>query len=171
MKNLKIKKVGFTLIELLIVIALLGALAVGLLASVDPFEQLKKGNDTSTRGAAEEFYNSVIRYYAQRSALPGGLVSGTVTGLDNMSSTISAIADAGELKKDFYNLAGSSKLARITVSVPNSEKLIVCFNPESKAFRNDQNTIYNSTGLLMPTGTAAGACPNGTSTGCFVCFQ
>ena len=36
------KSLGFTLIELLIVIALLGALAVGLLATIDPFEQLKK---------------------------------------------------------------------------------------------------------------------------------
>ena len=37
---------GFTLIELLIVIELLGALAAGLLAAIDPFEQLKKGVDT-----------------------------------------------------------------------------------------------------------------------------
>ncbi|MFH0773343.1 MAG: prepilin-type N-terminal cleavage/methylation domain-containing protein, partial [bacterium] len=34
---------GFTLIELLIVIALLGALAVALLAALDPLEQIKKG--------------------------------------------------------------------------------------------------------------------------------
>ena len=45
---------GFTLIELLIVIALLGALAVGLLAALDPFEQLKKGTDTGTRNTVSE---------------------------------------------------------------------------------------------------------------------
>ena len=43
MKN-RLQK-GFTLIELLIVIALLGALAVGLIGALDPFEQLKKGTD------------------------------------------------------------------------------------------------------------------------------
>ena len=41
MNTVRIQK-GFTLIELLIVIALLGSLAVGLLATIDPFEQLKK---------------------------------------------------------------------------------------------------------------------------------
>ena len=46
---------GFTLIELLIVIALLGALAVGLLATIDPFEQLKKGRDTSKKNTVSEF--------------------------------------------------------------------------------------------------------------------
>ena len=32
---------GFTLMELLIVIGVLGILAAGLLAAIDPFEQLK----------------------------------------------------------------------------------------------------------------------------------
>ncbi|PJE63249.1 Tfp structural protein, partial [Candidatus Roizmanbacteria bacterium CG10_big_fil_rev_8_21_14_0_10_39_6] len=48
MKIQKQKK-GFTLIELLIVIALLGTLAVALLAAIDPFEQFKKGTDTARR--------------------------------------------------------------------------------------------------------------------------
>ena len=55
------KNKGFTLIELLIVIALLGALAVGLLAAVDPFEQLKKGSDTATRNTVITIINAVIR--------------------------------------------------------------------------------------------------------------
>ena len=57
-------KSGFTLIELLIVIALLGALAVGLLAALDPFEQLKKGTDTGVRNMVSEIHGSAIRYYA-----------------------------------------------------------------------------------------------------------
>ena len=47
--NMKRQKSGFTLVELLIVIALLGALAIGLIGALDPFEQLKKGTDTGTR--------------------------------------------------------------------------------------------------------------------------
>lgn len=158
---------GFTLIELLIVIALLGALAVGLLATVDPFEQLKKGRDTSTRNTAAEFYNSVIRYYAQRGEFPSSLSSGVNTGLDTQLAVISEIANAGELKADFANLAGTNNLKKINVYTPNSEQIVVCFNPESKAFRNDQNSKFNKTG-----GTAAG-CPTGGSAGstCHVCFQ
>jgi len=53
---------GFTLIELLIVIALLGALAVALLAALDPLEQIKKGNDTGVRNTVAEIHGAMVRY-------------------------------------------------------------------------------------------------------------
>ncbi|MBI4004910.1 type II secretion system protein [Candidatus Roizmanbacteria bacterium] len=162
-----IGKRGFTLIELLIVIALLGSLAVGLLATVDPFEQLKKGRDTSTRNSAAEFYNSVIRFYAQRASFPTGLVSGITSGkLGSMNGVISDIAAAGELKADFINLAGTGNLNRVYVTIPDTESVTVCFNPESKSFRNDQNTKFDSTG-----GLATATCPAATSPNCYVCFR
>lgn len=167
MKKIMFKK-GFTLIELLIVIALLGALAVGLLAAVDPFEQLKKGRDTSTRNTAAEFFNANVRFYANRGAFAGTL-TGIVTGaaLNNLTAEISSLAVAGELKSDFATLAGTGNLARIFVTTPTTESIVVCFNPESKAFRNDQNTKYDQTGTLA-VGTS---CPNATSTSCYVCFK
>src|SRR5258706_16406106 len=61
---------GFTLIELLIVIALLGALAVGLIGALDPFEQLKKGTDTGTRDIVNQVQTAVIRYYSVKNAMP-----------------------------------------------------------------------------------------------------
>ncbi len=158
-------KKGFTLIELLIVIALLGALAVGLLAAVDPFEQLKKGTDTSTRNTAAEYFNALIRYYAQRDVFPVGVETGIISDLNSLSGSITALASAGELKADFIQLAGTGKLAKITVSVPNQSKVVVCFNPESKAFRNDKNAIYNATGTLITD-----QCPSPTGSNCFICF-
>ena len=158
-----LKQKGFTLIELLIVIALLGALAAGLLAAIDPFEQLKKGADTSIRGQAETLYNATIAYYAQRNDLPTGLVSGNVYTATNLGGVISDLASAGELKADFYNLAGTGKLSKIVVSVPNDESVVVCYTPQSKAFRNDQYTKYNNTGLTI------GNCPG--SAGCNQCFK
>jgi len=42
MNGMTRQNIGFTLMELLIVIGVLGILAAGLLAAIDPFEQLKK---------------------------------------------------------------------------------------------------------------------------------
>lgn len=56
--------------ELLIVIGVLGILAVGLLAAIDPFEQLKKARDTNNRNAATELLQANQRYYATHGYLP-----------------------------------------------------------------------------------------------------
>lgn len=162
-------KKGFTLIELLIVIALLGALAVGLLAAVDPFEQLKKGTDTSIRNTAAEFYNATIRYYANRTAFPGEMTD-LMTGqpLSSLPTAISSLGDAGELKSDFSSLAGTNALGRIYVTITGAtDKVIVCTNPQSKSFRNSEGAKYDQTGGInssCPTSGSAG-------TGCYICFQ
>lgn len=151
MKHIK----GFTLIELLIVIALLGALAVGLLAALDPFEQLKKGTDTGVRNTVSEFQGAVIRYYAIKNQMPwcadatcstfkDGLAD-TVTAstLDTMTDTIGNVVTSGELKSDFITLAGTTTLTKISVFGSNSLATIeVCFKPTAKSFTNDPNTQF-----------------------------
>ena len=128
---------------------------------------MKKGTDTSIRGQAETLYNANIAYYAQRNALPTGLVSGTYTANGAVvSGVINELASAGELKADFYSLAGSGKLANIIINVPNSESIVVCYAPQSKAFRNDQYTRYNSTARLS-TGCPGLAGP----ISCYQCFK
>jgi prepilin-type N-terminal cleavage/methylation domain-containing protein len=142
-KNIK----GFTLIELLIVIALLGALAVGLLAALDPFEQLKKGTDTGIRNTVSEVHGAVIRYYGIRNEMPWYTASSAITiPVTNLSSGYTAaglsyIISAGELKSDFSTLA-AGQLKEITLA-GGSDSVTVCFKPTSKSFRSDQNTKYD----------------------------
>ncbi len=167
MKN---SKKGFTLIELLIVIALLGALAVGLLAALDPFEQLKKGTDTGIRNTVSEFQGAVIRYYALKNQMPwcadsdcvgvsdGFAGNATGTSPNNLSSlavTTSNIIATGELKSDFSTLAGGATLAKITVFGSNSLGTIeVCYKPSSKSFTSDPNTKFDpNTGAVATKGT------------------
>lgn len=73
---------GFTLMELLIVIGVLGILAAGLLAAIDPFEQLKKARDTNNRSAAIELLGASQRYYATHGYLPWFKPNATGTAYD-----------------------------------------------------------------------------------------
>ncbi len=164
-------KKGFTLIELLIVIALLGALAVGLLATIDPFEQLKKGRDTSIRNTVAEAYNANLRYFATKGQFPWGTGSTfTAQGFNTMTDTIAELISVGELKNKFSDLAGTANLAKILVTSTANEHLAVCYKAESKSFQEDPVTIFGSDGV-----TSATTCKSQTSgTGgadCYYCVQ
>lgn len=141
---------GFTLVELLIVIALLGALAVGLLAALDPFEQLKKGDDTGIRNTVSEIHGAVIRHYAVTGVMPwssytytdGKLSLRDVGGTNFSSAGLQYVVSSGELKRDFSTLAGN-KLSQIYMD-GTTESVTVCFKPMSKSFRSDMNTKYRT---------------------------
>lgn len=171
---MKMKK-GFTLIELLIVIALLGALAVGLLATIDPFEQLKKGRDTSQRNTTSEFYNALLRYYSIKGYFPWNTASTTnaTSGKvwDDFSSTVTELINVGELKPRFDSLAGQGNLNKIFVYSETSEHASVCFMPESKSFQADANTVYDASGMTSSGFGASCKGGGGTSMGCFYCIQ
>lgn len=183
---MKFYKKAFTLIELLIVIALLGALAVGLLAALDPFEQLKKGTDTGVRNTVSEFHGAVIRYYAIKNIMPWCSASDCTTyrdtlttqgsetpygnALSSFTNTIVEIASAGELKSNFSNLAGSGTLAKIFVTGDNTAATVkVCYLPTAKSFINDPNTRYTKYGVEQAAGTCKGQ--GGTATDCYWCVQ
>jgi prepilin-type N-terminal cleavage/methylation domain-containing protein len=176
MKKAYLSKRGFTLIELLIVIALLGALAVGLLATIDPFEQLKKGRDTSMRNTVSEFYDASLRYYATKGEFTWGTngTSGTIYSLGN---DVTALINAGELKDKFFTLAGTANLNKISINSPDATHVTVCFTPESKSFQADPNTIYltDGSGTANPQTSGASACrtyvPLNASVYCAFCIQ
>jgi hypothetical protein len=156
----------------LIVIALLGALAIGLLATIDPFEQLKKGRDTATRNTATEFYNANLRYYGAKGAFPWNVTINTPESLTDAvhmygtSNTIQTLIDAGELKSNFTVVIQPTQLGRIYVTSPATDNMIVCFSPESKNFRLDPNTTYDQDGTMFTSG-----CGTGTSSQCYWCLR
>ena len=176
MKKIFARRNGFTLIELLIVIALLGALAVGLIGAIDPFEQLKKGTDTGTRDLVSQVQTAIIRYYAVKSAFPSWSPAPTTPTKVSDSSMAPAIADivaAGELRSDFVQVQGK-KLDLIYITVNTDTNAIsVCYKPDSKSFQSDPNTKYNQDGTVN-SGSGAAACigaGNGGTTQCYWCIQ
>ncbi len=154
---------GFTLIELLIVIGVLGILAAGLLAAVDPFEQLKKARDANNRNASVEVLNAMTRYYATHGYLPWQALVGTIATCDNAvfddvsgseagyphavvkvaggANAVTTVNDCitdtllddGELKAGFF----SGLSTTLYLGSGSKTAVIVCYSPEGKALRND----------------------------------
>lgn len=167
---------GFTLIELLVVIAILGILAASLVATIDPFEQIKKANDANTKNISVEFINASVRYYTTHNALPwfadtacknptGALTAATV--LPTLTGCVSALIADGELKQGFSN--ATNALSSIIIS-GGSNSVTACFRPQSKAEQRGQNTIYDSTGVVSASGCVANG-GGSAATNCYWCSQ
>lgn len=167
---------GFTLIELLIVIALLGALAVGLIGAIDPFEQLKKGSDTGVRDLVNQVQTAVIRYYSVKNAMPwagGADPSSTDLGTGVMVTAIANMVSAGELRSDF-NTIQSGSLAKVWVTGSAANNTVaVCYKPTSKSFQSDPNTKYNKDGTLVTDNSCKSMTVNGVTgtADCYWCIQ
>lgn len=197
---MKKTRFGFTLIELLIVIALLGALAVGLLAALDPFEQLKKGTDTGVRNTVSELHGAIIRYYGIKNYMPWcndatcsaplngisapGDIATAITALTlhggaghtpTSADTEYQISSAGELKSNFGQLAGDGTLEKIKlIGSQTNATVVVCYQPTAKSFINDPNTKFLPSTLQENTVTSgAGACKkdSGGAVDCLWCVQ
>lgn len=178
---------GFTLIELLVVIGILGILASALVATIDPFEQLKKAQDANVKNTIAEYLNANIRYYTTHSAMPwndisntyqtaclssapGGAYPFTATStlttapsLGSMTPCLQALIGDGELKASFTNV--TNVLSSIYVS-GSTNSVTACFIPASKSQRNDPNTKWIESGSATQNG-----CPSATASNCFWCSE
>lgn len=174
---------GFTLIELLVVIGILGILAAGLLAAIDPLEQFRKGADTNKKSTSLELVNALTRYYAVHGAMPWAAAGGDVncnagitdtpaavqvSGLGAASSfgpCIDVLYNEGELKKTFATQFQILTKLYVTQTAPSpSVTAAVCFDPESKSESSRPETKYSQD----PTGAA---CDPTTTTTCYWCAQ
>ena len=180
------------MIELLVVIGVLGILATGLLAAVDPFEQLKKARDANYRNATIETLNAFTRYYATHGYFPWNGTGTIPAGCESVTAadaayylvpansiggtaavdarttltdciTNSLIAD-GELKTSY----SSGLQTSLWVSSGSKTQIRVCFAPEGKALRRDATTSYlmDDTGAVETIAAATGVpptCPDPTA--------
>lgn len=156
--------------ELLIVIGVLGILAAGLLAAIDPFEQLKKARDTNNRSAALELVSSSQRYYATHGYLPwykGGAgsydcgvewdgirpvtaVSGyprdavkfDIASLDVASEPALCINDTLGVDGEIKSTFFDGLATDLYVLSGSPTKVTVCFRPEAKSNLSDDQTMY-----------------------------
>jgi len=74
---------GFTLVELLIVIALIGVLAVAVLAAINPLEQLNRARDTGMESDASQLLAAIDRYYATQEEFPWVTIGLAAGGTDS----------------------------------------------------------------------------------------
>ncbi len=184
--------------ELLIVIGVLGILAAGLLAAIDPFEQLKKARDTNNRSAAIELLQSSQRYYATHGYLPWYKMTGAAYDCD--AATVNTLRTAAtdypyayvvvnkpgstahdaDMKTCIDNTLGVDGEVKDTffdglattlyLTSGNATRVSVCFSPESKSNRSDGQTAYNTadTASSISDGCTAAQRDAGE---CVQCFQ
>ena len=152
------KSRGFTLIELLIVIVIIGILAVAVLSSINPVEQINKAKDAQMRSDANELLNAYERYYTTHlkypweQTSPGSNCSVSTTADDVASvGCVHQLITSGELKPEFESRdsvsttsTNTSEQGVLYVSVTGSKLVHICFVPRSKSVTPNKDASGNT---------------------------
>jgi len=166
--NINKFKKAFTLVELLIVIGLLGAIALIVIAAINPIEQSNRARDTRFKADGGQLISAIDRYFTARSEFPW-VTSGTATSIDESYGFItSSNVDVGicgaacsadglllstnELKSEFRN----RDLAKAT-----REKAIA----DGKVY-----TLSAADGTRTVTAACDVATANWVTNACYVCI-
>lgn len=162
------RKKGFTLIELLIVIGIIAVLAAGLLAVLDPIDQLRRGRDSTRRGATVEITNALNRYYASSQQFPWGTQS---TGPVNITAmvfggVIGTLTNSNEIKTNF--MAGIPTGRAIYLYTDTDQNVYTCFQQEARA-PNVADVYLSQAAWPYQTGSSCVAPSGGTA--CWFCAR
>jgi prepilin-type N-terminal cleavage/methylation domain-containing protein len=91
----KTKNFGFTLVELLIVITLIAILAVAIVATLNPIEQINRARDARYKNDASELLAAIERYYASTQEYPWQVVDSTYTSNSTLYTGLGEYAGVG----------------------------------------------------------------------------
>lgn len=159
-------KKGFTLVELLIVIGLLAAIALIVIAAINPIEQANKARDARFQADGGQLLSAVERFFASHSRFPweGCAAAGCTTssedsfgfqtagteavGLCGSSCSVSGtLITNDELKTEFLSrdwVSGTTadKQIQIGKAQGSSSSVYACFIPLAKS--NKDNALANN---------------------------
>ena len=187
------------MIELLVVIAVIGVLAVAVLSSINPIEQINKGRDTRTRSDAAQLINAIDRYFSIHETYPWNTDNADVgytaptadyqdefiydeTGLSGLTNSVNTwdwvdvLADTAEVKSGFTNRLKTDDGTDYVLYKPGTANatLYSCYLPASNAFRVEAKTRCDEGGVDADVESFAcpATClgPDGDSTTCMVCL-
>jgi len=196
--NINKFKKAFTLVELLIVIGLLGAIALIVIAAINPIEQSNRARDTRFKADGGQLISAIDRYFTARSEFPW-VTSGTATSIDESYGFItSSNVDVGicgaacsadglllstnELKSEFRNrdfIQNSTNLDQqimIGKGAGSSSSVYACFIPLAKATREKAiadgkvYTLSAADGTRTVTAACDVATANWVTNACYVCI-
>lgn len=153
------RKLGFTMIELLIVIAVLGILAVAVLAAINPIEQINRGRDTGSRSDAEQLLSAIDRYYAAQGNYPWMVEADDPeemlwTNVSSVEDTagvgiLEKLSTGGtsEIKESFVNRVSASGYNPLYLynRGTQGDSTYICFKPDSGSFAEEAQKRCTST--------------------------
>ena len=180
---------GFTLIELLVVIGILGILAAALVATIDPFEQLKKADDAKIKNISVEFQTALVRYYTTHGSFPwndansannapctnlganpiAGVTLGSAGMIDCIDGSDGSLLSDGEVKSAFTSNVNDLDKIYITWSDADATNALVCFSPTSKSQKASPETKYTDVAGTEDANTCPDA--NAADGTCYWCTQ
>ena len=162
-KKLACASRGFTLVELLIVISLLGAIALIVIAAINPIEQANRARDTGFKADGGQLISAAERYFVGQSVFPWVSVNPTsytiesafgfftaanpevgICGVTGGCSVDGVLIINNEMKTEFRNRdfiqkgavgARLDKQIMIGKTTGASASVYACFVPLSKSVR------------------------------------